>query len=111
MEDILSFVKELSPLGVIALLAVAIIYLIKNGALIIKMRGTQVNDKDKVSNKEITDNVDMMVLNTKLDKIANNHLHELPEMKKTLDRIESTQTKQGERLAVVETTVKILLNQ
>lgn len=111
MEPILLFAKEASPIGVIALLVIVILQLVRSSGIIVKLRGTQVNDKDKVSNKEINDNIDMNMLNLKLDKIANNHLHELPEMKKTLDRIESVQREQGERLACVETTVKILLKQ
>lgn len=109
MKEILEFANTLSPIGVIALLAIVILQITKNSGIIGKLRGTQMNDADKVANKEITEKIDLFTLNAKLDKIANNHLHELPEMKKTLDRIEEKQSIQGERLAGVEATIKVLL--
>lgn len=42
------------------------------------------------------------------NKIATNHTHELPEMKKQLDRIEEKQSSQSERLARVETAIKFI---
>ena len=111
MKEILAFANTASPIGVIALLAIVILQLVKNSGIIGKLRGTQMNDAYKVANKEITEKIDLFTLNAKLDKIANNHLHELPEMKKTLDRIEEKQGLQGERLSCVETAIKILLKQ
>ena len=111
MKEILEFANTISPIGVIALLAIVILQITKNSGVIGKLRGTQIRDADKVSNKKITEKIDLFTLNSKLDKITNNHLHELPEMKRTLDRIEEKQNLQGERLACVETSVKILLKQ
>ena len=109
MKELLEFANDVSPLGVIAILAIVIWQLTKNSGVIQKIRGTQINDKDKVSNQGSTDTIDLGVLNKKLDLLASNHLHELPEMKRTLDRIESKQEKQGERLAGLEAQVDILL--
>jgi hypothetical protein len=100
----INFIKDISPLSVIALLVIAIIYLVKNGGLISKLRGTQVDDK------KLTDNVDLMVLNSKLDQIMTNHLHELPRVMEVVDRIEQKQSEQSERLARVETKLEFITN-
>lgn len=109
METILTFAQTISPLGIIALLVIVIYQLVQNTGIIGKLRGTQMDDKSTVASKTLTDNVDLAVLNSKLDSIANNHLHELPEMKLQLDRMEGRQQEQGERLTRVETKVEVLL--
>ena len=110
MESLLTFAKEVSPIGVIALLVIVILQLVRSSGIIVKLRGTQINDKEKVFNKEITDSVDLNSLNIKLDKIANNHLHELPELTRAVHRIEEEQIKQGNRLTSVETKMEFILN-
>lgn len=52
---------------------------------------------------------DLCEIHRRLDQIAENHLHELPEMKQILDRMEVEQVKQGNRLTSVETKIEILL--
>jgi len=111
MKEILEIANTISPLAVIALLALAVLYLARNSSLMVRIRGTQINDRQKVSEKVDTDATNLEIINKKLDLIMENHLSELPEMKKTLDRIESVQREQGERLACVETATKILLKQ
>lgn len=81
MEDIIQFAQTVSPLGVIAILAIIIFQLVDGKGLMRKIRGTQI---DRTVNEAIT----LVSLNSKIDKIANNHLHELPDMKKSIDRIE-----------------------
>lgn len=103
MEEILKIANTISPLGVIALLVMVIVYLVRPFSL--KGKSLQFLDKQTT---EGADPVTLMLLNQKLDKIANNHLHELPDMKKQLDRIEQKQITDGERLAGVETAVKFL---
>lgn len=110
MEQILTFAKEATPTAITAILAVIIFYLVRNGGIISKLRGTQISDKDKVDNKEITDKIDLRVINEKLDKIATNHLHELPQIAETIKRMEVEQISQGNRLTKVETTVTLILD-
>lgn len=103
MESILLFLQTVSPIGVIALLALVIFVLVKD-SWGDRKRNLVIED---VGGNE--DEITLLMLNSKLDKIADNHLHELPEMKQTLDRIEQKQNSQGERLASVEASIKILL--
>ena len=110
MKEILQLATQASPLAVIAILALIIWQLVKNSTVIQKLRGTQLSDKDRVDNKEITDRIDLREINGKLNTIMTNHLHELPEMKKTLDRMEAKQGSLCERLAGVEAKVEILLS-
>ncbi len=104
LEPILAFAKIVSPIGVIALLVIVILQLINGKGILERIRGP------KLKNIE-TPQTDLLTLNAKLDKIANNHLHDLPSMKDSLERIEQELVKQGNRLTVVETTIKILLKQ
>lgn len=102
MDTILTFANTVSPLGIIALLVVVIFYLVGGK----KLFG---NKEDSIENKSDNDIIDLAMLNRKLDTIASNHLHELPEMKQILDRIEAKQIQQGERIAGVEAKLEILL--
>ncbi len=77
MEQLLSFANEASPMAIIALLVIVIIQLV-NGRSIM---GTQ-------------------------KKIMSNHLHELPEMKNTLDRLESKSDKVIELLTQINTKLR-----
>jgi|ERR1035437_1004702 hypothetical protein len=102
MESILLFAQTISPLGVIALLVIVILQLVRNTGIVGRLRGTQTK---KVSAD--TDSFD--ILNTKLDKIMVNHLHELPRLVETVDRIEIKLNAQGERLVGVETAIKYIV--
>lgn len=107
METFIETISKLSPLGVIAILAIIIYQLVKNGNVISLLRGTQVNDRQIVETKVGTDAIDLATLNIKLDALANNHLHQLPEMKLTLDAIAKEQVAQGNRLVRVETILQV----
>jgi len=102
MKEIIEFAQTVSPLGVIAILAIIIFQLVDGKGLMKKIRGTQV---DRTVNEAIT----LISLNSKIDKIANNHLHELPDMKKSIDRIEQKMdsmieksSSHGERISKLE---------
>lgn len=109
MESLFEFLKNAGPFTVIALLALIIYMMFKNTGVIDRLRGTQISDRQNVSDKADSDTVDLRVLNQKLDIIASNHLHGIPEMQNALSRIEARQQEQGERIAGVEAKVNILL--
>ena len=115
MNELLNFANTVSPLGVIFLLVYVVIVLLRNSNIVGKIRGGQVVDRENVIQKTDSDVVSLNKisnkldnLNNRLDKIADNHLHGLPEMKKSLERIEVEQNKQGNRLSSVETAIKFL---
>lgn len=64
-----------------------------------KIRGTQVA-------RTINEAVTLDLLGAKLDKIAGNHLHGLPDMEKSLERIESKQDRMVELLTQINTKIK-----
>lgn len=103
METILTFAQTVSPIGVIALLVIVVFQLTGGKNLVDKFKGTQVPKENN------NDTVNLDTINKKLNLIASNHLHELPDMKLALDRIELKQSEQGERLAGVEAKIQILL--
>jgi hypothetical protein len=109
MTELLLFAEKASPTAIIALLAIVILFLVKNSGVLERLRGTQLSDKNKVEYKSESDEVDLKSIFAKLKKIETNHLHELPEMKETLDRIEAKQNQQGERIAGIEGQVAILI--
>jgi hypothetical protein len=111
MKEILEIAKDISPIGIIAILAIIIWQLVKNSGVIGKIRGTQINDSDNVSNKEITDKIDLRTLNGKLDNLANNHLHELPRLIETVDRMEIKMNEQSERITRVETKLEFIIKE
>lgn len=109
MSEILLFAEKASPSAIIALLVIVILFLVRGSGVLDRLRGTQISDKDKVEYKAESDEIDLKGIFAKLKKIETNHLHELPEMKQTLDRIEAKQREQGERIAGVEASVNILI--
>ena len=109
MTELLLFAEKASPTAIIALLVVVILFLVKNSGILGRLRGTQLSDTSKVKYKSESDEVDLKSIFAKLKKIETNHLHELPEMKQILDRIEARQNQQGEKLAGIEAQVAILI--
>lgn len=107
MESLLTFAQTASPLGVIALLVIVIIMLVKNSGVVDRLRGTQVLDKQKVTDKVSSDAIDTKLINEKLDRIMNNHLHSIPAMEATLGRVESKLGLVSEKVAKIEGVLKI----
>lgn len=106
IPSIIEFAKTVSPLGVIAILSIIIYQLIRPW-----FERTRKMEKIEFENNEF---VDLSLLNRKLDKIAGNHLHDLPNMrsdvssiKESVGIIQKEQIKQGNRLTRVETILKI----
>lgn len=101
MEALIHFAQTVSPLGVIAILAIIIFNLV-NGRL---RQSRKPKDDPAIS---------LTLLSQKLDTIAGNHLHDLPsmredisEIKKSSNFIQKEQIKQGNRLTRVETILKV----
>lgn len=98
MDAIIKFAQNITPLGVIAILALVLWRQAGGIEIISRIRGTQVQNKK--------DDIDYKLL-------ATNHLHEIPEMKITMDRIEKSVNEigkelnvQGNRLTRVETKLE-----
>lgn len=106
MEFFYSFIQTVSPLGVIAILCIIIFQLVDGKKLMQRIRGTQ-QDRENIQTGTI---ITLATLNGKIDKVMGNHLHELPEMKASIDRIESTVNELkdnfGNRLTRVETIIE-----
>ena len=106
MNEILAFAQSASPLGVIALLVIVIFQLIGGKSVIDKIRGVQKDKAEILDENKVT----LESLNQKITTIANNHLHELPEMKRTIDKIATDvsfiKDNYGNRLTAVETEIK-----
>lgn len=101
MNEIFEFSKTASPMVLLALCLVIILMLLLGNekfTLINIFRSKDTGIKPSLS-----------TITKQLEKIAGNHLHELPEMKVTLDKIREEQIEQGNRLTKVETKVDILL--
>ena len=108
-QHIYDFITSATPISILALAMIIIFMQVKNSGIIQRLRGTQLSDKQTVSDKVGTDEIDLKRIFYELKTIQNNHLHELPTLIQTVNRIEATQTKQGERIAGVETQVAILV--
>ena len=100
ISSIIKFADNASSLGVIALLAVIIFQLVK-GNNVMDMFKT----KGHKANQQIIE---------RLDKIAGNHLHDLPGMREDmtkmmakLDKLDDGQNLQGRQLVRIETTLKL----
>lgn len=105
MEAIFTFAKTATPSVLVALcLVIMMLILLQNEKFslvnIFRSKEYDGNQEEKPSLKSIT---------KQLKIIAGNHLHDLPEMKVTLDAIAKEQIVQGNRLTAVETKVDILL--
>lgn len=121
ISTIFQVANTISPLGVIALCVFAIISQKKDGGFsLIKITRSDKSKEEKKSKDENEEKEDSSItlttISKRIEKIANNHLHDLPAMKEALDRIErkqdsqgTEQVRQGERLASVERAVDILL--
>ena len=105
MNEIFDFAKNATPMILLALALVIIVLLVLGNDTILNVFKRQKLNTYKIeSGKATLDSVAKQ-----LDVITGNHLHELPDIKKAVDRIEQEQVKQGNRLTSVETTIKILL--
>lgn len=105
MEAIFTFAKTATPSVLLALcLVIIVLILLSNNRLslsnVLRSKEPAADGEEKPSLKTIT---------KQLKIIAGNHLHDLPEMKVTLDTIAKEQIVQGNRLTAVETKVDILL--
>lgn len=105
MEDlklILQVAQAISPLGIIFLLVVVIYNMTAGKNFTAFFRKSAVDEKGE--------KITIESLHLKLNKIATNHLHGLPEMERTLERIEqgqkdmtTAQTRTNEILIEVKT--------
>lgn len=86
-------------LAVIGGLVHVVILLLKSTGVMNKVRGTQVV-------RTAIEATELAVISQKLDTIAGNHLHNLPDMEKSLDRIESKQDKIVDLLTQINTKLK-----
>lgn len=113
MEALLSFAQTASPLAILALflvfLIIIVLQLVKGKNLLGGIINTQ-NKKYPII--EHTDDI-LVTLNRKIDTVMNNHLHELPDMKSTLDglressrRMEEQHQKMLEVLTQINTKLK-----
>ncbi len=113
METLLTFAQSASPLTTLTLVVIGLLYVIiktyKGENLISKISSTQ-DEKYPLLMEHIQR---FNTLDAKLEKIANNHLHELPDMMKSITRIETQVNKivekqivQGEEIAVLKATNK-----
>ena len=103
MEHLISFAQNTSPvmfaLLVIAGLVHIVIILLKNTGIIKKV-------KDVQAVRTIEQAVAFNEVIERLDKIAGNHLHGLPDMEKSLERIEMKQDKMLEVLYDIRNNTK-----
>lgn len=100
MDSIIEFSHNVTPLALAGILTVIVFMLVRNNDLSNKMRG---------SPKDGGKSIDLETINEKLNEIARNHLHSLPEMKEAIDRIEIKVGNLGERTSAVEARVDILI--
>ena len=113
METLLTFAQNASPLTTLTLVVIGLLYVViktyKGENLISKISNTQ-DEKYPL----LMEHVERFnALDAKLEKIANNHLHELPAMMGTITRIETQVNKiadkqviQGEEIAVLKALYK-----
>lgn len=107
MEEILTFAQNATPMIMLALaLVIIVLLLLKNNKQPLVL-------KNLFGKKE--GGTTLETIAQQLNVMASNHLHELPEMKRTLDRIEKKQQEQGDeqieqgnRLSKVETAITYL---
>lgn len=111
MEAILEFAKNATPMIIIALALVIILLLVLGNDGIAKIFNKQKLNAYKIEGGKAS----LESIAKQLTTIAGNHLHELPEMKATLDKIaleQAIQSKeqiaQGNRLTSVETAIKFI---
>lgn len=102
LKLILQVAQTISPIGIIFLLAVVIYNMTAGKNFTAFFRKSAMDEKGE--------KITLESLHLKLNKIATNHLHGLPEMEKTLERLEqgqkdmlSGQTKTNEILIEVKT--------
>lgn len=107
MIEFLNAVQSVTPIGIITILSLVILYQLVGGKDIMnRIRGTQIMRTYKTDSG-------FESVNKKLDLIMGNHLHELPDMKKSIDAIigkvddiAKEQVTQGNRLTRVETLIQ-----
>lgn len=109
MQEIIKFAENATPLAILAMAVGGLVYVI-----IKTYKGeNQISKISTVQDEKyplIEDHIKRFnELDRKLEKIANNHLHELPDMMKSIsriegkvDRIEQTQVTQGQDIAVLK---------
>lgn len=117
MFEILDSASKVSSIGVIAIMAVIIYQLITGKNLIGRTRKVELKDHSQAQPFDESSTfaestpigAALKILNAKLEKIASNHLHDLPEMKRTLDAIAKEQIEQGKQVASLQSTISIIL--
>ncbi len=92
LKTVLQVAQTISPIGIIFLLAL-VIYNMTAGKNLLSFFKKTPTDTDKIPLDNNGEKVTLESLHLKLNKIATNHLHSLPDMEKSLARIEQGQTK------------------
>lgn len=110
MEHLLSFLENPTSNATLIII-VAIVVIVPNIRYISKYipvlnRIFKISDTQDEKYPQVIEGIEIM---KKLDKIADNHLHELPEMKRAVDRIETKMdelykisSSHGERISKIE---------
>lgn len=103
MESFITFAQNATPIMVSLVIIGGLVHVVM---LLLKHAGILKN----VGKNQITQAVGEMAefgqINEKLDVIAGNHLHGLPDMQKSLDRIENKQDKMVDLLTQINTKIK-----
>ena len=109
MEDFIKLLQAASPMSVIALLAIIIFQLVKGENLIQLFRL-----KNKVNTNTQRGSASLDSIAVQLEKIAGNHLHDLPGIREDVTKILNRQedmnkelNSQGQRMVRVETLLGI----
>lgn len=101
MSEIIYFVQHATPMILLGLaLVIIVIILLENTDGLLSLFKRKEGKIQKPTLQSVTN---------QLNVIAGNHLHELPEMKRILDKISEEQILQGQRLSSVEMAIKIIL--
>ena len=112
MEALLTFAQSVSPIGVIAILAIIIFRLVVDKLSIGSILGLnkKISEVQEKKYPELEDHYkEMKMLTAQNKKLLENHFqHEIPDMVRDLGEIKSMVGEQGQRLTRVETLVEVL---
>lgn len=105
MHEIITFAQSATPLMILAIAVVGLVYAIyklsKGEDLLKKVSNVQDEKYPKIEQG--------MEIMAKLDKIAGNHLHELPEMKQQINQLSSDMTDVKINIAEIKTALKFII--
>ena len=106
MENILLFAKEISPLGVIALLVVVVFQLVKGKDVINSIRGTQKTKYPVIETDILQLKSSITHLTEQNTVLLENHFqHEIPEIMRSQERIEQTMMRLTDKIEIGNSTL------